>query len=58
MELLSKPTLKIMFDFSDSYAIVLRNNTPPASRQISALRGVTCFWTPIKSNSYLAGSDL
>jgi hypothetical protein len=21
-----------------------RNNTPPATRKISALRGVTCFW--------------
>jgi hypothetical protein len=23
---------------------IARNNTPPATRKISALRGVTCFW--------------
>ncbi|MBB5189076.1 hypothetical protein HNQ57_003376 [Zhongshania antarctica] len=23
---------------------ITRNNTPPATRKISALRGVTCFW--------------
>jgi hypothetical protein len=28
----------------DVLAIVLANNTPPASRQISAPRGVTRFW--------------
>ena len=25
-------------------AIINSNNTPPATRKISALRGVTCFW--------------
>lgn len=25
-------------------AILDSNNTPPATRKISALRGVTCFW--------------
>ncbi|MEJ1407326.1 MAG: hypothetical protein RPU62_10170 [Candidatus Sedimenticola sp. (ex Thyasira tokunagai)] len=25
-------------------ANILGNNTPPASRKISAPRGVTCFW--------------
>ncbi|RBP85160.1 hypothetical protein EBI01_00780 [Marinomonas rhizomae] len=25
-------------------AIIDSNNTPPATRKISALRGVTCFW--------------
>lgn len=25
-------------------AILSSNNTPPATRKISALRGVTCFW--------------
>ena len=24
--------------------IIDANNTPPATRKISALRGVTCFW--------------
>lgn len=28
--------------------IISRNNTPPASRQISAPRGVTRFWGPNK----------
>lgn len=27
-------------------AIIADNNTPPASRQISAPRGVTRFWAP------------
>jgi len=28
--------------------IIVGNNTPPASRQISAPRGVTLFWAPKK----------
>ena len=29
-------------------AIIDSNNTPPATRKISALRGVTCFWECVK----------
>ncbi|WP_341326196.1 hypothetical protein [Methylotuvimicrobium sp. KM2] len=34
------------------------NNTPPASRKISAPRGVTRFWRPEKSFAILVGGQL
>lgn len=37
-----------------SVSIIRGNNTPPASRQISAPRGVTCLWGTEKSSSVLA----
>jgi len=40
----------------DLLAIVLANNTPPASRQISAPRGVTRFWGAEKSYNSCTGA--
>lgn len=37
-------TLKIYIATDIFIAIISYNNTPPATRKISALRGVTCFW--------------
>ncbi len=34
----------IVLDNCQGKAIIASNNTPPASRQISAPRGVTRFW--------------
>ena len=35
---------KIQLDKTKSFTIIVTNNTPPASRKISAPRGVTRFW--------------
>lgn len=35
---------KLKLEFCKFGIIILPNNTPPASRQISAPRGVTRFW--------------
>lgn len=34
----------ILLDSIGNISKIMGNNTPPASRQISAMRGVTCFY--------------
>lgn len=46
--------LVVGFKNKISVSIIRGNNTPPASRQISAPRGVTCLWGTEKSGSVLA----